>query len=504
MKRQSCFILLVIVIIVFAMNPIKLSAADDTTDDSWTTDGSGNTTTTGNVEISNGGLEMNNGTWTGASGEAEIRAVFTYSDTNFGANGSSWGFETFNDSQLNNTYAGYLFGARNLSGSTAHMGGIGMQYIDLTAGSEDTKFGIFQRINGVWRKTIEIDETGNLGLNLGNIQLNSKYISNDGDNEGIQIEDDGDVKITNKIGIGIFPTSLLTLNKSGTGAQTSEITIKSNNTDVARYGWNASGYLDIRALYSNNNILLTPSGTGYIQCNGNIRTNSNFISGDGGNEGIQIDYDGNVMVSDKLGINTSPLYPIHSRMGSSGAMPANSASDDLVLETNNNTGISLLCPNTGKGCILFGSNTSVTRGRIYYDHQIDEMSFFTREHKCLSINFDGKVCIGPSSPENDSKLTVAGKISAQDITIKADAGGADFVFEKDYNLPSLDHVEKFVKANKHLPEIPSVKEMQENGIQVSEMQILHLQKIEELTLYIIEQNKKIKALESRLSKLERH
>ncbi len=328
-----------------------------------------------------------------------------------------------------------------------------------------------------------------------NINLNSNYISNDGDDEGIIVEDDGDVKITHKIGIGIFPTSLLTLNKSGTGPQTSEITIKSNNTDVARYGWNAEGYMDIKALYNNNSIQLTPAGTGNIQFNGNIKLNSNFISNDGSNEGVQVENDGDVMVSDKLGINTSPLYPIHSRMGSSGAMPANSASDDLVLETNNNTGISLLCPNTGKGCILFGSNTSVTRGRIYYDHQIDEMSFFTREHKCLSINFDGKVCIGPSSPENDSKLTVAGKITAQDITIKADAG-ADFVFEKDYALPSLDHVEQFVKENKHLPEIPSAQEMQENGVQVSEMQTKLLQKIEEMTLYMIDMKKEISELKN--------
>ncbi len=100
----------------------------------------------------------------------------------------------------------------------------------------------------------------------------------------------------------------------------------------------------------------------------------------------------------------------------------------------------------------------------------------------------GNLCIGTTSSDVNARLTVAGKISAQDITIKADAG-ADFVFEKDYALPSLKHVEQFVQEYKHLPEIPSAQEMQENGVQVSEMQTKLLQKIEELTLYVIKMNK---------------
>lgn len=69
------------------------------------------------------------------------------------------------------------------------------------------------------------------------------------------------------------------------------------------------------------------------------------------------------------------------------------------------------------------------------------------------------------------------------------------MFEKTYALPSLQEVEKFVTENKHLPEIASAKEMQNEGINLSEMNIKLLQKIEELTLYVIEQNKRIKLLE---------
>lgn len=68
---------------------------------------------------------------------------------------------------------------------------------------------------------------------------------------------------------------------------------------------------------------------------------------------------------------------------------------------------------------------------------------------------------------------------------------ADFVFEEDYNLRSLEEVEVFVKENKHLPEIASAKEMEENGLNINEFQIQLLQKIEELTLYSIQQKKEL-------------
>ncbi len=113
----------------------------------------------------------------------------------------------------------------------------------------------------------------------------------------------------------------------------------------------------------------------------------------------------------------------------------------------------------------------------------------------------GNLCIGTTSSDVNARLTVAGKISAQDITIKANAG-ADFIFEKDYALPSLQHVEQFIQQNKHLPEIPSSQKMQENGVQVSEMQTKLLQKIEELTLYVIDMNKKIELQNNTISDLK--
>jgi hypothetical protein len=102
----------------------------------------------------------------------------------------------------------------------------------------------------------------------------------------------------------------------------------------------------------------------------------------------------------------------------------------------------------------------------------------------------GNILIGKTSQTNLAyKLDVAGIIRANEIIVNTT--GADFVFEPTYKLRSLAELEAFIKASKHLPDIAPAKEMQENGVSAGEMQAKLLQKIEELTLYIIEQNKKI-------------
>ncbi|MGE8555282.1 MAG: cell wall anchor protein [Chryseobacterium jejuense] len=94
-----------------------------------------------------------------------------------------------------------------------------------------------------------------------------------------------------------------------------------------------------------------------------------------------------------------------------------------------------------------------------------------------------------------------GKIHAKEVEVKANVW-ADYVFKKDYQLKSLDEVEKHIAENGHLPNIPSADEVLKNGINVAEMNVKLLEKIEELTLYSIEQNKQLKFQSDKIEKLE--
>jgi hypothetical protein len=106
----------------------------------------------------------------------------------------------------------------------------------------------------------------------------------------------------------------------------------------------------------------------------------------------------------------------------------------------------------------------------------------------MSIESNGNVGIGITNPKN--KLSVDGTIWAKKVKVTL-ADAADWVFEDDYELKSLEKVEDFINQNKHLPDIPSADEFRENDMNVAEMNNKLLQKIEELTLYLIEQNKKV-------------
>jgi len=98
------------------------------------------------------------------------------------------------------------------------------------------------------------------------------------------------------------------------------------------------------------------------------------------------------------------------------------------------------------------------------------------------------------------RLSVNGRIRAEGV--KVYTGWADFVFEDDYKLPTLKEVEDHIKAFGHLENIPSAKEVEKNGIELGEMNKLLLQKIEELTLYLIEKDKQMEKLNLAVERLE--
>lgn len=119
------------------------------------------------------------------------------------------------------------------------------------------------------------------------------------------------------------------------------------------------------------------------------------------------------------------------------------------------------------------------------------------------INYTtGNVGIGTESP--DATLTVKGNIHTQEV--KVDLQGAvapDYVFYEDYGLRTLEEVQQHINEFGHLPNIPSAKEMETNGVKLKEMNLKLLEKIEELTLYMLQQDKKQKQLEQRIEQLEK-
>jgi hypothetical protein len=87
--------------------------------------------------------------------------------------------------------------------------------------------------------------------------------------------------------------------------------------------------------------------------------------------------------------------------------------------------------------------------------------------------------------------------------ISGASGWADYVFADDYKLPELKKVEEFYKQNKHLPEIPSAKEVEEKGINLADMNALLLKKVEELTMYAVKQQQKTESLEKEMAEMKR-
>jgi hypothetical protein len=111
---------------------------------------------------------------------------------------------------------------------------------------------------------------------------------------------------------------------------------------------------------------------------------------------------------------------------------------------------------------------------------------------------------GVSIPSGSTyKMAVSGGILTEKIRVAMNGSPfwADYVFEPSFKLRPLSEVAEYIKLNKHLPDIPSTAEVSQNGIDLAETQALLLQKVEELTLYVIEQNKKIERLEQKVKRL---
>ncbi|MEM9076200.1 MAG: discoidin domain-containing protein [Bacteroidota bacterium] len=114
------------------------------------------------------------------------------------------------------------------------------------------------------------------------------------------------------------------------------------------------------------------------------------------------------------------------------------------------------------------------------------------------VSYSGNVAIGRSSVPTGYKMAVEGKIRTREVRVDQE-NWPDYVFGEDYNLPTLDEIQKHIDEKGHLPNMPSAKEVETNGMELGEMDRLLLQKIEELTLYILKQDHIIQRLQHELN-----
>ncbi|WP_394674027.1 cell wall anchor protein [uncultured Chryseobacterium sp.] len=191
-----------------------------------------------------------------------------------------------------------------------------------------------------------------------------------------------------------------------------------------------------------------------------------------------------------------------------GSVPCNgcfsnwAAPDDFVIRGRRTKNLEFFMPNNNS----VDPNTDVSTPN---SSGITRIKFTDVVHNnILVVNNMGKVTVGTDQYDNDPGYIfyVRKGIKAERIKVEIPSanGWADYVFKKDYKLRTLDEVEKHIAEKGHLPNIPSATEIEKNGINLGEMDAKLLEKIEELTLYSIDQNKQIKKLQQDNEMLKRY
>jgi hypothetical protein len=133
---------------------------------------------------------------------------------------------------------------------------------------------------------------------------------------------------------------------------------------------------------------------------------------------------------------------------------------------------------------------------------LNGLGFFPGEGNPTSLWLDNSGSIGIGVQDTEGyKLKVAGEMKATRYWTEAGYDWADYVFDSAYHLPSLQEVKAYISKNHHLPEVPSTEDVKKDGINLSDNHVILLKKVEELTLYAIDQNEKLQLIEKKLNDL---
>lgn len=298
--------------------------------------------------------------------------------------------------------------------------------------------------------------------------------------------------------LGAYSTNNLSLQTNGT----TRMTIHSSNGNVGIGGVDLCAKLCVRQTVENYSYGIKLIGSTSTSTSGRIWMGAGKLHIDnstaGSGTGFIFKGDGNV----GLGV-ADPAVKLHI----AGSIRGNSTNGSLKIQSN--SGYVEIGPqniydahiNTDKGSFIF-NRTIYTDTGVFGTLNSNNLIFNTNSTstRMTILQSNGNVGIGTTSP--DYKLDVAGVIRCSEVLVQDINQIADFVFKPDYSLPSLQQVDEFILSNGHLPGIPSEAEVKENGMGLVEMQIKLLQKVEELTLYVIEQDKRALEQEKRIKELE--
>jgi hypothetical protein len=347
----------------------------------------------------------------------------------------------------------------------------------------DNGFGLNVNYNAGFKNNITLNE-GNtinsfspsiifraIGQDLATVQSGSIQLSGYGPAGGefLQLNAGGIRLNTGDAGVNIAGANPLLYSVSPAGLRIAVNSI-SNGIVLSNGYAQTSGYL-FRLLHSTTSVMTVPAATNNIIING--------TSDDGVN---------------KLQVNGS--------ISTTGFKMNTGAGAGRVLTSDANGVASWATAQTGIGGssvengISFNTTTQKIElgGTLLKSTSIDQNTFN------LIFSGTGNIGIGTATPSE--KLAVNGNIITKKIRV-TQTGWADYVFDKDYELPTLQEIEEYIKKYKHLPEVPTTQEVQEKGVDVGDTQVILLKKVEELTLYLIQQNKQIEQLKKELTELKK-
>jgi len=154
---------------------------------------------------------------------------------------------------------------------------------------------------------------------------------------------------------------------------------------------------------------------------------------------------------------------------------------------------------------LYIDNSSTSTPLIYGDFNLNRVGINVLPGN-FTLNVGGTLnstgrftasSISINTQQSDASLTVNGNIHAKEVKVDLSVPAPDYVFEDSYKNLSLKEIEEYIKSNKHLPDVPSAKEIEKNGIDLGVMNMLLLKKIEELTLHVILLEKEVQKLKSK-------